>query len=171
MEFFRQTEGENSPDTIAARGVYDSDLTFAHFLLQAQAKLIRIYGSELPKDEMLRRREAAFEEIKAEYAKLKPTLSGLERFDLDKAPLNNAVLINYLIYFHDLDNFAALERINHGNVRATIANIIDIAKAHPDDPFYGIWEATSSTAQTKPSAWRAPRRYVPRRPQKNDPRL
>jgi hypothetical protein len=31
-------------------------------------------------------------------------------------------------------------------VRATIANIIDIAKSHPDDPFYGIWQATSSTA-------------------------
>jgi predicted aminopeptidase len=145
VEFFRRTEGENSPDTIAARGVYDSDLKFAHFLLQAQAKLIRIYGSELSKDEMLHKRESAFEEIKADYARLKPTLSGLERFDLDKEPLNNAVLINYLIYFHDLDSFAALERINHGDVRASIASIIDIAKAHPDDPFYGIWEATNST--------------------------
>ena len=84
----------------------------------------------------------AFDQIKSDYAKLKPTLSGLERFDLDKEPLNNAVLINYLIYFHELDNFAALERMNHGDLRATIARIIEIAKANTDDPFYAIWEAT-----------------------------
>ena len=142
VEFFKQTEGDSAPDTIAARGVLNSDLKFADFLLQAQARLLRIYGSGLANDEILRRRAIAFEEIKSDYAKLKPTLSGLERFDLDKQPLNNAVLINYLIYFHDLGNFAALERINHGNLRATIERIIDLAKAHPEDPFYAIWEIT-----------------------------
>jgi predicted aminopeptidase len=90
----------------------------------------------------MKRREAAFDQIKSDYAKLKPTLSGLERFDLDKEPLNNAVLINYLIYFHELDDFAALERMNHGDLRATIERIIEIAKANTDDPFYAIWEAT-----------------------------
>jgi predicted aminopeptidase len=142
VEFFKRTEGDAAPDTIAARGVLDSDMKFGRFLLQAQAKLLWIYGSDLSSDEKLKRREVAFEQIKSDYAKLKPTLSGLERFDLDKEPLNNAVLINYLIYFHDLDNFAALERINHGDLRATIARIIEIAKAHTDDPFYAIWEAT-----------------------------
>jgi predicted aminopeptidase len=142
VEFFKQTEGETAPDTVAARGVYDSDLKFAEFLLQAQAKLLRIYTGDLSNDEKLVRRKIAFEQIKADYAKLKPTLSGLERFDLDKEPLNNAVLINYLIYFHDLANFAALERLNHGDLRTTIARIIEIAKAHPDDPFQAIWEAT-----------------------------
>jgi predicted aminopeptidase len=142
VEFFKQTEGDTAPDTIAARGVYHSDVKFARFLLLAQGKLLRIYTSDLSSDEKLKRRDVAFAQIKADYAKLKPTLSGLERFDLDKEPLNNAVLINYLIYFHDLDNFAALERINHGDLRATIQRIIDLAKAHPDDPFYAIWEAT-----------------------------
>jgi hypothetical protein len=61
------------------------------------------------------------------------------------------VLINYLIYFHDLDNFVALERINHGDLRATIQRIIDLAKAHPDDPFYAIWEATRSAPPAETS--------------------
>jgi predicted aminopeptidase len=142
VDFFKQTEGDTAADTVAARGIYDSDRKFARFLLLAQGKLLRIYTSDLSSAEKLKRREVAFEQIKADYAKLKPTLSGLERFDLDKEPLNNAVLINYLIYFHDLDNFAALERINHGDLRATIERIIELAKAHPDDPFYAIWEAT-----------------------------
>jgi predicted aminopeptidase len=151
VEFFKQTEGDTAPDTIAARGVYDSDVKFARFLLMAQGKLLRIYTSDLSSDEKLKRRDVAFAQIKADYAKLKPTLSGLERFDLDKEPLNNAVLINYLIYFHDLDNFVALERINHGDLRATIQRIIDLAKAHPDDPFYAIWEATRSAPPAETS--------------------
>ena len=138
VAFFAATDGESAPSTIAARGILDSDMKFARFLLQEQARLLDIYMADLPKDELDKRRETAFAAIKADYAALAPTLSGLERFDLDKQPLNNAVLVNYLIYFHQLDNFAALNRMNHGDLRATIAQIISIAKAHPDDPFYAI---------------------------------
>src|SRR5580698_214324 len=144
VAFFAATDGESAPSTIAARGILDSDLKFARFLLKEQARLLDIYTANLPKAELDTRREAAFAAIKADYAALAPTLSGLERFDLDKQPLNNAVLINYMIYFHQLDNFAALDRMNHGDLRATIAQIISIAKAHPDDPFYAILQATRS---------------------------
>lgn len=141
VAFFAATDGESAPSTIAARGILDSDMKFARFLLQEQARLLDIYMAKLPKDELDRRREAAFAAIKADYAALEPSLSGLERFDLDKQPLNNAVLVNYLIYFHQLDNFAALHRMNHGDLKATIAQIISIAKAHTDDPFYAISQA------------------------------
>jgi predicted aminopeptidase len=142
VAFFAATDGESARATIAARGILESDFKFARFLLQEQARLLDIYMTKPSKDELDKRREAGFAAIKADYAALAPSLSGLERFDLDKQPLNNAVLVNYLIYFHDLDNFAALDRMNHGDLRATIAQIISIAKAHPDDPFYAIWEKT-----------------------------
>lgn len=142
VAFFAATDGESAPTTIAARGILESDLSFARFLLQEQARLLDIYMAKPPKAELDKRREAAFARIKADYARLAPSLSGLERFDLDKQPLNNAVMVNYLIYFHDLDNFAALDRMNHGDLRATVAKIISLAKAHPDAPFYAIWEAT-----------------------------
>jgi predicted aminopeptidase len=142
MAFFTATEGEDSADSIAARGVYESDLKFAAFLLQEQARLILLYNSKLPRDEILKRRVAVFASINADYAKLKPSLSGLERFDLDKIKLNNAVLLNYLIYFHDLANFDTLDRIHHGDVAATISAIIDLAKSEPGDPFHAIWAAT-----------------------------
>src|SRR6202050_1575555 len=138
VAFFAATDGESAPSTNAARGILESDLKFARFMLQEQARLLDIYTAKPPKAELDRRREAAFAAIKADYAALEPSLSGLERFDLDKQPLNNAVFVNYLIYFHQLDNFAALQRMNRGDLRATIAQIISIAKAHPDDPFYAI---------------------------------
>jgi predicted aminopeptidase len=144
IAFFAATDGESAPSTIAARSILDSDLKFARFLLKEQARLLDIYMANLPKDELDKRREAAFAAIKADYAALEPSLSGLERFDLDKQPLNNAVLVNYLIYFHQLDDFAALQRMNHGDLKATIAQIISIAKAHPDDPFYAISQEVRS---------------------------
>ena len=144
MDFFAATEGVDSADAIAARSVYESDLKFAAFLLQQEARLLRLYQSGLPQDELLERREAVFASINADYAKLKPSLSGLERFDLDQIKLNNAVLLNYLIYFHELDNFAALERLHHGDVAATIQAIIELAKSEPVDPFHAIWAATLS---------------------------
>ncbi len=150
VAFFSATEGVNSPAAIAARGVYESDLKFAAFMLQEEARLLRLYQSGLPQAEILRRRVAIFAEISADYGRLKPTLSGLERFDLDQEKLNNAVLLNYLIYFHDLDNFAALERLNHGDLKATIAQVISLARSHPDDPFYAIWRATLGAPPASP---------------------
>ena len=55
VDFFTRTEGANSADATAARGVYDSDIKFAAFLLQEQARLLRLYRSGLPHDEILKR--------------------------------------------------------------------------------------------------------------------
>lgn len=142
LDFFTEIEGRSSEDAKTARAIYESNLVFARFLLQGEAKLLRLYDSGLPKEEMLARRKKVFAEIQADYARIKPRLSGLERFNLDKHPLNNAVMLNYMLYFHDQDNFAGLERLNHDDTRATIAQIIELAKRNPQDPFYAIWEAS-----------------------------
>ena len=155
VDFFTETEGANSADAIAARGVYESDMRFAGFLLQEEARLLRLYQNGLPEEEILERRGPIFAGINQDYAKLKPTLSGLQRFDLDREELNNAVLLNYLLYFHDLDNFAALQHLNQDDLKRTIVQIIELAKSNRDDPFYAIWRATlnapTAGAESSPS--------------------
>ena len=47
--FFAATDGESAPSTKAARDILESDLKFARFLLQEQARLLDIYMSDLPK--------------------------------------------------------------------------------------------------------------------------
>jgi predicted aminopeptidase len=121
--------------------VLDADLKFADFLNRETARLVELYKSGLPRAEILKRREPIFASINADYAQLKPRLSGLERFDLDKQPLNNAVLINYLIYFHDLDSFAKLDRIYGGNLHDTIKAIIALAESDRENPFDPIERA------------------------------
>lgn len=147
VDFFSRTEGPDSPDTCAAQGIYDSDMRFAAFLLQEQARLLALYNSGLSENEMLKRRPAIFAAISEDYAKLKPQLSGLERFDLDTTTVNNAVLLNYLIYFHELDNFARLLKLNHNDLRITIKQIISLAKSNPDDPFFAIWRAVHPASE------------------------
>jgi predicted aminopeptidase len=147
VKFFEECEGPNSADAVVARGVLEADLKFADFLKSESERLLNLYQSGLPREEILRRRVAIFAAINADYAQLKPHLSGLERFDLDREPINNAVLINYLIYFHDLDNFAKLEHIYGGNLHDTIKAIIALAESDREDPFYPIWQATHAAAQ------------------------
>ncbi len=142
VKFFEATEGRGSANAEAARGVLDADLKFAHFLNDEAARLVELYQSGLPHAEILKRRVTIFASINADYAQLKPHLSGLERFDLDKEPLNNAVLINYLIYFHDLDSFAKLDHIYGGNLHDTIKAIIALAESDRDNPFNPIERAT-----------------------------
>src|ERR1700730_526286 len=156
VAFFTSTEGANSPDAVAARDVFASDLRFALFLQQEEARLLRLYDSGLPRNEILKRRIKIFTEINSDYARLKPTLSGLERFDLDKEKLNNAVLLNYLIYFHDFENFEALERLHHGDLSATIKAIIELPKSQPYAPFQAIWRAALSAPPARSLSGYAP---------------
>jgi predicted aminopeptidase len=165
VKFFEASEGPGSADTEAARGVLDADLKFARFLNDEAARLVELYGSGLPHEEILKRRVAIFAGINADYAKLKPHLSGLERFDLDKQPINNAVLINYLIYFHDLDSLAALDRIYGGNLHDTIKAIIALAESDRKHPFKPIERmarvaprggAQADQPQSTPAAARSP---------------
>ena len=145
-EYFASAGGRDCADAISARAIVQSDLRFADFLQREEARLLTLYGSNLPAAEIVRRREPLMTQIQTDYAKLKPSLSALERFDLDQEPINNAVLINYGIYFHDLDNFAALDRKHEGDLRATIQTIIALARAHPEDPFFAIWQAAQDQA-------------------------
>jgi predicted aminopeptidase len=142
ISFFDATEGPESPDAQAARDVLASDLEFAAFLKSETERLRRLYESGLPGPEILRQRQPIFDQINADFARLKPQLSGLKRFDLDKEPLNNAVLINYLIYFHDLDKFEQLQHIYAGDLNHTIKAIIALAESDRSDPFHAIELAT-----------------------------
>jgi predicted aminopeptidase len=143
LKFFDATEGPHSADAEAARGVLASDLKFSTFLKQETEPLRKLYHSGLPEAEILKRREPIFARINADYRRLKPQLSGLERFGLDKGPINNAVLINYLIYFHQTRDFLTLYQIYRGDLGATIKAIIALAESDPANPFYAIWLATS----------------------------
>jgi len=144
VEFFNRSEGPNSDHAATARAIVRSDMKFGDFLDREENRLLALYSSGKPRTEILKQRVVLFHEIQSDYARLKPQLAGMERFDLDRVKLNNAVLINYQLYFHNLGDFAALDALHRCDLRATIAAIIDLAKANTDDPFGAIHRAVQS---------------------------
>ncbi len=140
-EFFAASQGAASADAKAARALFAADIEFARFLAQSEARLLRLYASRLAPGELMARREAAFAAIRQDYVRLESGFPGLRRFDLDRRPINNAVLAHYLVYFHGFDDFAALDRLHHDDLRATIRAVIELARANPEDPFYAVWKA------------------------------
>ncbi len=144
IAFFDHLKGPNSEDSAAARAVLQSDLKFGDFLEHEENKLLALYSSGKPRAQILKDRAVLFRQIQTDYTTLKPQLSGLERFDLDKVKLNNAVLINYQLYFHNLEDFAALDATHQCDLRATIEAIIELAKANTEDPFSAIRRAVKS---------------------------
>ena len=147
VAFFDQLKGPQSEEAAAARSVLASDMKFGEFLEHEESKLEALYYSGKPRAEILKHRTALFHQIQTDYTKLKPQLSGMDRFDLDKVKLNNAVLINYQLYFHNLDDFAALDALHQCDLRATIESIISLAKGSPEDPFGAIRKAVKSAHQ------------------------
>ena len=147
VAFFDHLKGPNSEESAQARAVVQSDLKFGDFLKDQENKLMALYSSGKPRAQILQQRTLLFHQIQADYVKLKRQLSGLERFDLDKVKLNNAVLINYQLYFHNLEDFAALDALHQCDLRATIEAIIELAKGDPDEPFEAIHKAVQSAPQ------------------------
>jgi predicted aminopeptidase len=144
VAFFDYLKGPKSEESAAARAVLQSDLKFGDFLESEEGKLLDLYHSGKTREQILKERKVLFSQIQADYVKLKPQLSGMERFDLDKIKLNNAVLINYQLYFHKLHDFATLDAMYQCDLRATIGAIIDLAKSNTDDPFAAIHQAVQS---------------------------
>jgi predicted aminopeptidase len=146
VEFFEHLKGRDSQDASAARAIVQSDMKFGDFLKHEEDKLLALYNSGKPRAQILKERVGVFHEIQEDYTRLKSRLSGLERFDLDKVSLNNAVLINYQLYFHNLEDFAAIDALHQCDLRVTIEAIIGLARGDPDDPFGAIHRAAQSAA-------------------------
>lgn len=147
VAFFDNLKGVNSEDAATARAVIASDMKFGKFLEFEESRLLKLYYSGLPREQILKRRAILFKDIQSDYVKLKPELSGMERFDLDKIKLNNAVLINFQLYFHNLDDFAALDALHQCDLPATIQAIILLAKSNTDDPFTAIHKAVEAVPE------------------------
>jgi predicted aminopeptidase len=162
--FFDHLKGANSEEAAAARSVLASDMKFGDFLEREERRLLDLYYKDLPRAEILKRRVPIFHQIQANYTKLKPQLSGLERFDLDKIKLNNAVLINYQLYFHNLEDFAALDAMHQCDLRTSIESIISLAKGSPDDPFGAIRHAVESVPHPQSGCVNAPTIAPPENP-------
>ncbi len=152
IDFFRERSGDGSAEHLRATQLWDDEREFGAFIGEVAGTLTELYGRDISKDDKLRLREEIFARAKSEWAR-RIADRPLQRFrGFSQQPLNNAVLMHYLVYLKDLDLF---ESIYESNGRSLVRTIEAIRNAVRDrgEPFEALraWLDKSQTNQS--AAW------------------
>lgn len=67
-----------------------------------------------------------------------PQLRTIGPWYAERVPLNNAYVLARVVYAKELALFDEVYRAEDGDLRATIARVVALAKSRPDDPFAAI---------------------------------
>jgi predicted aminopeptidase len=143
IDFFRDKFGANSAEHRRALEGWDEELEFSAFIERLAADLIALYAKEVPLDDKLREREKIFNDAKERWGRRieeEPT----HRFrNFPKQPLNNAVMIHYMLYMKDLRLFDELYAFQGKDLARTIKIIREKVAGAPE-PFQAVRAAISN---------------------------
>jgi len=103
IDFLCEKYGKGSKEVIEAIHCQDDDLLFSQWIDQACQQLSRFYSREISKDEKLRERKELFQHLKEEFMEKMASLKIGGYRNIEKAGINNAVLLAYRRYFHRLE--------------------------------------------------------------------
>lgn len=134
IDFFHQRAGEAGPEYSAAVRAWDQEKEFADFIDGLVATLNELYDRDIPLEDKLRLREEVFARSKAEWARRVSTGAAPRFRGFALQPLNNAVLMHYIIYLKNLKLFEALYDAEGRNLARFIATIREPVK-RGDEPF------------------------------------
>jgi predicted aminopeptidase len=149
IDFFRERSGEGSAEHLRATQLWDDEREFGAFIGEVAGTLAELYGRDIAKDDKLRLREEIFARAKAEWAR-RIADRPLQRFrGFSQQPLNNAVLMHYLVYLKDLDLFESIYESSDRNLVRTI-EAIRTAVRDRGEPFEALraWLDKSQTNQS-----------------------
>jgi predicted aminopeptidase len=130
MLFFA-TRHEASP-LQQATASWDDTLLFSDFLGRFTTHLRQMYASGIDPSE----RERMFSEAQEEFRRL-PMRTALYA-DFGTQRLNNAVILEYLMYASHLREFYEVLQQQQNDLAATIQIIIKAVHQHPGDPFAAV---------------------------------
>ncbi len=142
IRFFCGPEGtaQNPPGCRQARERWDDYQAFSRFLDEFTEELLAVYSDpNLSVEEKVAGREGLFEDYRTRYGvgpeagAPSQELSPLIRGFLGR-PLNNAILLARMRYYHRLTDFQRLLDEHEGDLAAAIATLARGAK-NVDDPF------------------------------------
>jgi predicted aminopeptidase len=108
IDFFREKFGAGSAEHEQALRSWEEQKEFGEFIYSVARTLTELYRSQISRDDKLRIRETVFSRSKAEWTR-RIAARPQHRFrNFAQQPLNNAVLMHYIVYLKDLDLFEAL---------------------------------------------------------------
>jgi predicted aminopeptidase len=141
IDFFAARPDSTDLETLA-RVAWDDEKVFASFV-QGLGNRLRALYAEADEAAALVQREVLFTKAQAEFPSLPLQGKRFEKFDDVK--LNNALLLQSLLYTTDLDLFEGVAA-RLGGVRPALDFIEAAARAEPKDPFGAVRRAFESLA-------------------------
>ena len=132
--FFGRRHGTQSPEARAARRAWREELEFSELMMQLMKCLRELYGEPVPEAEKLRRREQVFARSQREWARAVAERWDHRHASFSQRKLDNAVILQSLLYVTDLARFEELHRREGEHLTGTIETIRTAARAAAD-PF------------------------------------
>jgi len=108
IDFLIEKYGKGSNQLVEAIHIQEDDLFFSQWIDQACQRLSSFYGRKISRGEKLKARGEVFQSIKGEFIEMQGRFKTDCYKDFDKLDINNAVLLAYRRYFHQLDEFKIL---------------------------------------------------------------
>ena len=137
IDFFRDHFGANSAEHQRAIQAWQEELEFSDFIEKLAESLSELYGQEVPLEEKLRLREAIFERGKKEWGELIAARPAHRFRGFARQPLNNAVMIHYLLYLKNLRLFEELYE-SRGRILARVIDSMREAVDKDGEPFEAV---------------------------------
>lgn len=123
IDFFRERFGEESEEHRRAVEGWAEEREFGAFIFELAQTLTELYGRDVPRDDKLRLREEVFTRGKAEWARRIADRPQHRLRNFSRLPLNNAVLMHYMVYLKDLYLFESLYDGSGRNLKKTIESL------------------------------------------------
>ena len=137
IDFFRDRFGEESAEHQSAVQSWEDELEFSGFIQELAASLKQLYALEIPEQDKLRLREQVFTRAKEEWARRIADRPAHRFRNVSRQPLNNAVIIHYLLYLSNLQLFESLYHAEERDLPETIRSI-RTAVERGGDPFVAV---------------------------------
>jgi predicted aminopeptidase len=123
IQFFGERFGAESPEHQRAVRDWKAELEFSEFIQELGASLTELYAKDIPYEDKLRLREEVFERGKKAWEERIADRPSHRFRGFSKQPLNNAVLIHYLLYLKNLQLFESLYQQNGNNLVEFIESV------------------------------------------------
>jgi predicted aminopeptidase len=145
IAFFAKEQGKEADATRHAVATWESELAISNFLAEGAQRLNALYSSPASEAEKLRQREELFAQLQEDFHHLPGPVR--QNTDFGAVKLNNAVLIQYLVYLKELALFEQVYQQKGQDLRITLARITEAAKKE-DDPFAGVRKLASAASNS-----------------------
>jgi predicted aminopeptidase len=137
IDFFRERSGTDSADYRGAVKLWDEEKQFGSFIAEVAATLRELYGRDIPRDDKLRLREEIFARSKAEWARRIADRPDHRFRGFSQRPLNNAILMHYIVYLKDFELFESLYEACDRNLARAVKALKE-ATANGGEPFDAV---------------------------------